>query len=112
MFPGMPKVDPKKMQSMLKQMGISQEEIEADRVIIEKPNGKIIIENPSVQRIKMSGNESFQISGETREESAEKFSEDDVKLVAEKTSRSEEEARETLEKTGGDIAEAILHLSD
>lgn len=112
MFPGMPKVDPKKMQSMLKQMGISQEEIEAERVVIEKSDGRIIIENPSVQRIKMSGNESFQISGDIREESAEKFSEDDVKLVAEKTSHSEEEAREALEKTNGDIAEAILKLSE
>lgn len=111
MLPGMPKIDPKKMQAMMRQMGISQEEIEASRVIIEKSDGKIIIENPSIQKITMQGQTSFQISGETSEQSNEKFSEEDVKLVAEKTSSSEEKAREALEKTKGDIAEAILELS-
>lgn len=110
MFPG--KINPKQMQAMMKQMGINQEEIDALRVIIEKEDGKIIIENPSVQKITMQGNESFQISGEVREESAEKFSENDVELVAEKTSSSKEAAREALEKTDGDIAEAILELSE
>ena len=110
MFPGMPKMDPKKMQGMLKQMGISQEEVQANRVVIEKSDGKIIINNPSIQKIKMQGQESFQISGEISEESNKLFSEEDVKLVAEKTSVSEEKAREALEKANGDIAEAILKL--
>lgn len=95
----------------MKQMGIHQEEIEADRVIIEKADGKIIIENPSIQKIKMQGNESFQISGDLREEAAEKFSRADVELVAEKTGSSEEDARQALEETEGDIAEAIMKLS-
>lgn len=112
MFPGMGKVDPKKMQAMMRQMGINQEEIEADRVIIESEGKKIIINSPSVQKITMQGQESFQISGEVSEESAEKFSEEDVNLVAQKTSKSEEEAREALEETNGDIAEAILKLSE
>ena len=90
MIPGLGKINPKQMQNMMRQMGISQEDIDADRVIIEKSDGKIIIENPSIQKIKMNGQESFQISGDIREESAEKFSEDDVKLVAEKTSSSKE----------------------
>ena len=38
-------IDPKKMQAMMKQMGIKQEEIDAKRVIIEKSDGRIIIEN-------------------------------------------------------------------
>jgi len=38
-------IDPKKIQAMMKQMGIAQEEIYADRVIIERANneGRIII---------------------------------------------------------------------
>lgn len=112
MFSGMPKIDPKKMQAMLKQMGMSQEEIEAERVIIEKSGGRIIIENPSVQKITMQGQASFQISGEVSVQSDEKFSDDDVKLVAQKTSSSEEKARAALEEAGGDIAEAILKLSE
>ena len=66
MFPG---VNPKQMQGMLKKMGISQEEIDASRVIIEKSdNSKIIIEDPSVTKITMQGQETFQIGGNIREE--------------------------------------------
>ena len=69
MFPG---VDPRQMQGMLKKMGISQEDVDASRVIIEKTdNSRIIIDNPSVQRIKMQGQETFQISGDILEESGE-----------------------------------------
>lgn|SRR3989344_2733020 len=110
MFPGMGKINPKQMQGLMKQMGISQEEIEAERVIIEKSDGKIVIENPSIQKIKMQGQESFQISGDINEVASEKFTEEDVEMVAEKTSCSREKAKEMLEKTDGDIAEAILKL--
>ena len=108
MLPGLGKFNPKQMQAMMKQLGINQEEIDAERVIIEKTDGRIIIENPSIQKIKMQGQESFQISGDVKEETG--FSDDDIKLVAEKTGKSEKEAREALEETG-DIAEAIIKLS-
>ena len=107
----LPGIDPRKMQTMLKQMGIKQEEIPAEKVIIEKSDGKIIISNPSIQKITMQGNESFQIAGDVHEESAEQFTEEDVKLVAEKTGKSEDEARVVLEETN-DIAEAIVRLSE
>lgn len=94
----------------MKQMGIKQEEIDALRVIIEKEDGKIIIENPSVLKIDMQGNESFQISGDVRE-IEEKYNENDVKTVMEKTGCSKEQAIKALEKTG-DLAEAILELSE
>jgi len=110
MFPG---VDPRQMQGMLKKMGISQEDVDASRVIIEKSDGdKIIIENPSVQKIKMQGQETFQIAGDIREESGEiKISEEDIQTIVEKTGVSKKKAKETLEKTG-DLAEAILELSE
>jgi len=109
MFPG---VDPRQMQGMLKKMGISQEDVDASRVIIEKSDGdKIIIENPSVQKIKMQGQETFQIAGDIHEESGEtKISEEDIQTIVEKTGVSKKKAKETLEKTG-DLAEAILELS-
>src|SRR3989344_2343108 len=107
MFPGL---DPKKMQAMMKQIGLQQEEISSERVIIEKSDGgKLIIENPSVIKIKMQGNESFQISGKVSEESG--ISEEDIKTIIEKTGASEKIARETLEKNKGDLAETILELS-
>jgi nascent polypeptide-associated complex subunit alpha len=107
-----PNLDPKKMQAVMKQMGISQEEIDALRVIIEKAdNTKIVIDNPSVTKVKMNGQESFQISGEISEEQGESFSEEDIKTVMEKTNASEEQARQALEETG-DLAEAIMKLSE
>jgi len=105
-------LNPKKMQAVMKQMGMSQQDINASRVIIEKnDNTKIIIENPSVTKIKMQGQETFQITGETKEESAEvKISEQDIQTIMEKTGKSKDEAKKVLEKTG-DLAEAILELS-
>ena len=106
-------LDPKKMQAVMKQMGISQEDIPVSRVIIEKEEGgKIIINNPSVLKIKAQGQESFQISGEILEESEkEAFSEKDIKTIMEKTECSREKAVKALNKTG-DLAEAILLLSE
>ncbi len=106
-------IDPKKMQVLMKQMGMSQKEIPADRVIIEKQDDtKIIIENPSVTKISMQGQESFQISGDIKEEDSEyKINEEDIRTVMEKTGRSEDEARNALENSNGDLAEAILELS-
>lgn len=104
-------MNPKKMQEMMKQMGISQDEISAERVIIEKEDGgKIVIDNPSVTKIKVQGQESFQISGEIIEEEAEPFSEEDIKTVVEKTGCTEEQAKNALNETN-DLAEAILRLS-
>ena len=96
----------------MKQMGIAQEEIPTSKVIIEKEDGKkLIIEPASVTKIKMQGQESFQIVGEAREESEKvEISESDIKTVMEKTGCSKKEAEKALEETD-DLAEAILELS-
>jgi len=101
------------MQAVMKQMGIGQEEINASRVIIEKQDGSnIIIEPVQVTKIKMQGQKSFQISGEIKEENPEiGISQEDIKTVAEKTGKSEKEAKIALEETG-DLAEAILKLTE
>ena len=110
MLPGMGGLNPKKMQAMMKQLGIKQEEIEdAQRVIIEREGGNIIIENPEVSRVEMGGKETWQISGDVSEEEVG-LSEDDVKLVMEKTGKGEDEVRKVLDETH-DIAEAIVKLS-
>ena len=107
---GLGGLDPKKMQAMMKQMGINQEEIDASRVTIDKTDGsKIVINNPSVTKIKMQGHETFQIAGEIKEE--QEISEEDISTVMEKTGCNEEQAKKALEETG-DLAEAILKLSD
>jgi len=114
MFPGMGGLNPKKMQSMMKQLGMSQDEIEANKVTIEKTDGtKIIFENPSVTKMNIQGNDMFQITGDFSEETSEPeaFSEEDVKTVSEKTGASEDVAKKALEETG-DLADAILKLSE
>lgn len=121
MFPGM---NPKKMQAMMSKMGIAQEEIDANRVIIECDDKNIIIDDPSVVKINMQGQENFQISGDISEEASSKEegkdsepeeeednSEEDIKTIIEKTSCSEENAKKALENSKGDLADAILSLS-
>lgn len=103
-------LDPKKMQAMMKQMGIKQEEIDASKVIIECPDKRIIIESPSVQKITMQGQESWQITGTVREEAAG-ISDDDIALVAEQAGVSNHEARLALEKSQGDLAQALASFN-
>ncbi len=106
-------INPKQMEGMMRKMGISQEEIKAEKVIIEKSDGnKLVIENPSILKIKMQGQETFQISGEAKEETAKvEISKEDIKTVMEKTGCTKEKAEESLKKTG-DLAESILELSE
>ncbi len=112
MIPGLGGMNPAKIQGLMKQMGINQEEIEADRVIIKKKDGgKIIVENPNVVKISMKGNLSFQVSGEVTESEAG-ISEEDIKLVMEKTGKDEKKVRKVLEEVDGDIAEAIVKLGE
>lgn len=97
------------MQAVMKQMGISQDEIPAERVIIEKSDGnKITISNPSVTKMKIQNQESFQITGDVSEDQG--ISPDDIKTIVDKTGVSEEKARASLEKTR-DLAESIMELS-
>jgi alpha-NAC-related protein len=115
-------MNPKKMQAMMKQLGISQQEIDASRVIIEKnDNSKIIIENPSVLKVNMSGQETFQISGdisesensvEENEEDKSKKLQEDIETIVEQTNISKEKAAIELEKHDFDLAETIIALSN
>jgi len=107
MFPGM---NAKKMQGMMKKMGISQTQLNVKRVVFEMDDGNMVIDEPSVLKVMMQGQETYQITGEAVEESAESFSDEDVAMVVEKTGKSAEEVKEALEKSDGDIAEAIMGL--
>ena len=95
----------------MKQMGISQEEIPAERVIIESGQKKIIINDPSVMKIKMQGQTNFQISGDITEEEKEDNTVEDIKTLMEKTNCTEEEAKNALAENNGDLTEALLSLS-
>jgi len=103
-------INPKQMQGMMKKMGIAQTEINARRVIIECSDKKIILDDPSVIKISMQGNVSYQISGPEHEETEEEFSDADVKMVMEKTGKTRDEVIDFLKKNDGDIALAIMEL--
>ncbi len=109
----MPGMNPRKMQQMMKKMGIAQVEIDATEVIIRCPDKEIIIENPQVSKVNAMGQETFQIIGNPIEHEIStepEINEDDIKTVMEQANVDEEKAKSALEKTKGDIAEAIMKL--
>ena len=93
---------------MLKQLGLKQEEIEAEEVIIKCKDKKLIIKNPNVTKMNVQGQEMFQVTGDIEE--SEDMGEEDVKMVASQANVNETEAREALKKSDGNLAEAILLL--
>lgn len=107
----MPGIDPRAMQAAMKKMGIKQAEIDADEVVIRTPEKEIVISNPSVTKIDMMGKTSFQIAGDISEKELKtEISEEDIKTVAEQSGSTEEDARNALEASNGDLAEAIVSL--
>ena len=111
MFPGM---NPRKMQQMMKQMGIQQVDIPAVEVIIRTSDKELIITNPEVTKVNMMGKVNFQISGNIEEKSLSivpEISEEDVKTVVDQTGVSKEEAKKAIENYNGDLAETIINLS-
>ena len=96
-------------------MGIKQVDIPAQEVIIKTKDKTIIINNPSVQRVNMMGQETFQISGGIEEQEIKttpENSDDDVKTVMEQAKVNEKTARKAIEDANGDLAEAILNLNN
>ncbi len=103
----------RKMQQMMKRMGIQQQEIPATEVIIKTPDKQIIISSPQVSRVNMMGQKTFQITGEETEKSLSsepEIDQDDLKTVMDQTDVDEKTAKTTLEKNKGDIAKTILEL--
>jgi nascent polypeptide-associated complex subunit alpha len=102
------------MRQAMKRMGIAQEELDARRVVIELDDRDIVIEHPSVAKVKMMGQETFQISGEIHEQSRDatpEINEQDIDTVVAQTGKSREEALQAIQDCSGDLAEAILKLS-
>jgi len=103
-------INPAQMQGMMKKMGISQFPLNVSRVIFEMKDERIIIDEPSVMKVTMQGQETYQVSGEARTEEKESFSSEDVAIVMEKTRKSEKDVKKALASNGGDIALAIMEL--
>src|SRR3989344_9656754 len=112
MFPG---INPREMQKAMKRLGIKQEEIDAELVIIKTADKDFVIKNPHVSKVNMMGQETFQITGditEAEKDGAADINEEDVATVVEQTNCTNEEAIKALEKSSGNLAEAILKLQN
>ena len=120
-------MNPRKMQQMMKQMGIDVTELDAETVTITTADGEqLVFEAPEVTRMDAQGTQTYQIVGEPETQAAtagavddgseadaeaeEAIPEDDVKLVASQASVSKSDARAALEAEDGDLAAAISRL--
>ena len=126
-------VGSRQMRRRMQQQGIDMDQIDATRVIIERIDGSLIIEQPEVIVMKQMGQEIYQVIGEAHEASNGEISieeseslqegiednelkpsitENDVMLVASQANVDKEEARAVLSECEGDIAKAILYLKN
>ena len=111
----MPGMNPRKMQQMMKKMGIAQVEIDATEVIIKCPDKEIIVTNPQVSKVNAMGQQTFQVVGDISERSLDttpEINEEDVKTVMEQAEVDEETAKKAIEEAKGDLAEAIMNLQE
>ncbi len=99
----------RRAERLLRQLGVKAVELEGvEEVRIRRREEEIVISPATVLLTEVGGQRAYQVMGEERTEKV--IPEEDVRLVMEQTGASEEEAREELRKTGGDLAEAILRL--
>jgi nascent polypeptide-associated complex subunit alpha len=115
------RVNPREQRRMMQRMGMNMDSMpDVEQVIIKTNSKEIVVEQPEVAILEMQGQKIFQVIGgkvterapQSTTASAPKVtvSEEDVKLVADQTSKSVEEARNALEECEGDLAKAILLL--
>ena len=120
-------MNPRKMQQMMKQMGIDVTEMDAEEVIIRTAEEELVFSDAQVTRMDAQGTETYQVVGEpeTRERGAgdasdadaeeaedkagadEAIPDEDVQLVVERAGVTPDEAREALAMEDGDLAAAI-----
>ena len=124
MFPGMGGrgMNPKKVQQMMRQMGIEMEDVDdVEEVIIRTADKDIVFKDASVQKVTAQGSTSWQLTGTPHEKprhmtaaapkpAVAKFTEDDVKLVMTQAKVTREAAVAALNQSGGETAEAIVKL--
>lgn len=109
------RISPREARRMMQRMGLSMGQMpDVQEVIFRTGTKEIIVENPEVAVLDLHGQKIFQVTGERiTEKTVEKrvaIPEEDIRLVADQTGKSMEEAKRALEETEGDLAKAILLL--
>ncbi|QFU82863.1 nascent polypeptide-associated complex protein [Natronorubrum aibiense] len=123
MFGGGGGLNPRKMEQMMKQMGIDVEDIEAEEVIIRTDEYDLVFDDAEVTKMDARGQETYQVIGSPEQvesgagasaggdaDSGSAIPDEDVELVVTRTGVSEDEAREALEENDGDLAAAVGSL--
>jgi len=100
---------------MMRRMGLSMSPLEVEEVILRTKEKEIIIQDPEVAVLEVQGQKIFQVTGgEISEKERERkvtIPEEDIQLVAQQAGVSLDQAKAALEETNGDLAQAILLLS-
>ncbi|MBU0496579.1 MAG: nascent polypeptide-associated complex protein [Candidatus Thermoplasmatota archaeon] len=112
MMPG--KMNPRQLQQMMKRFGINIKTVEnVEKVLIQTDTKEYIFNDAEVTIMDAQGQKTFQIAGNPviRNREDDKISED-IQLIMDQTGKTEKEARDALTTTNGDIAEAILRLTE
>ncbi|MEM3703719.1 MAG: nascent polypeptide-associated complex protein [Candidatus Bathyarchaeia archaeon] len=109
------RISPREARRIMQRMGLSMDTVpDVEHVIIKTSGKEIIIEKPEVAIVDIQGQKMFQVAGgKITEKAVERklaIPEEDVRLVADQTGKSLEEARKALEECQGDLAKAILLL--
>ncbi|MBI3190637.1 nascent polypeptide-associated complex protein [archaeon] len=86
------------------------QQIPADVVIIKSKSKNIIISNPEIMLANMMGRDIYQVTGEVSESFP--ISEDDIKMVMDKTGKDRDTVVKKLEELDNDLAKAILELKE
>ena len=127
MFGGGGGLNPRKMEQMMKQMGIDVDEIDAEEVIIRTAEHDLVFTDADVTKMDARGQETYQIIGTPEERERGDgddegvtddegdgedvgIPDDDVEIVAMRTGVSKDEAREALANHDGDLAAAVEEL--
>ncbi|MDG5775877.1 nascent polypeptide-associated complex protein [Haloarculaceae archaeon H-GB2-1] len=130
MFGGGGGMNPRKMKQMMKQMGIDMKDIDAEEVVIRTGDEELVFTDADVQLMEAQGQKTYQVVGEPESRALGSGSESsatdddadepdagdaeipdsDVEIVAQRTGVSEDDAREALEATDGDLAAAVERL--
>lgn len=109
----MMKFNQRRMQEAMRRLGVQQQDIEAEEVIIKGKDRDIIITKPQVVKVNLMGQDTFQIVGNVEEkEKGYEPSEEDINLIVEKTNIERDKAIEILKRNNGDIAQSILEISE
>jgi nascent polypeptide-associated complex subunit alpha len=107
-------MNPRQMNQMMRKLGINVKDIQnVEKVVILTDTLEYVFTDVEVTVMNAQGQKTYQISGNPEvKERKKEIPTEDIQLIVDQTGKTVEEAKEALEKTKGDIAEAILLLTE